>query len=149
MQSYFTYTISWRQFFVSVHLESAIMLLVCIMKFVKAILIIWICCEIQEVVLKTATRKGSINDIVFPFEIRRKMIWNEEIKIILYQYEYLCSVLLVFHFYLCEFHFQYFWYYQKANLIHIEISRQFYLLMMQFGWFDICVDLYYQNKGLR
>ena len=41
-----------------------------VMKFVKAILIIWICCEIQEVVLKTATRKGSINDIVFPFEIR-------------------------------------------------------------------------------
>ena len=65
-------------------------------------------CEIQEVPIKAATRKGSINDIVFPFEIRRKMNWNEEIKIILYQCEYLCSFLLVFHVYLCEFHFQYF-----------------------------------------
>ena len=122
MQLYFTYSMSWRQFFECMHLRELIMLLVYIMKFVKAILIIWICCEIQEVVLKTATRKGSINDIVFPFEIRRKMNWNEEIKIILYQCEYLCSFLLVFHFYLCEFDFQYFWYYEKANFIHLETS---------------------------
>ena len=54
--------------------------------------------EIQEVPIRAATRKGSINDIVFPFEIRRKIILNEEIKIILYQFEYLCSFLLEFYF---------------------------------------------------
>ena len=41
--------------------------------------------EIQEVPIRAATRKGSVNDIVFPIEIRRKIISNEEIKIILYQ----------------------------------------------------------------